>query len=126
MSSKYYSGIIGLPMSIICYGSNLSPTDIVWLYYPKGNATFTKVIYSDDAYAPVSMNKFSVDFNFSSETNILTTTLTFNKTSFEDSLFTYQCACNVYKTCSSGYKATAEAFLQTISTTTTSKTFFDI
>jgi len=50
------------------------------------------------------------------------TTLEIKKVELTDSLYTYQCSCNVYRACSSGFRPIADANLIAFSTTTTTTT----
>lgn len=120
MNPNYYQAIVGSPVIFKCIGiGNIQLNDIVWLYFPSGNSSFTEVIFSDGSYTNNSEQKFTVS---SFNDTYLITTLQINKVEISDSLFTYQCACNVYKACSSGFRPIADANLIAYTTTTSTTT----
>ena len=117
MSLGMRQAIVGTPFSFNCVGINLSISDIVWLYYPTGNSSYTNIIYSDDDYITESNTKYQVESSISG--NKIVTTLRIRKVSLEDALYTYQCACNVYRAaCATGAKLSGEANLIAITTST--------
>ena len=123
MSLGMRQAIVGMSFSFNCVGINLSMSDIVWLYYPTGNSSFTNIIYSDDDYITESNTKYQVQGSISG--NKIVTTLRIRKVSLEDALYTYQCACNVYRTaCATGAKLSGEANLIAITTSNFFKCFF--
>jgi hypothetical protein len=122
MTPNYYQALVGTPVTFKCIGiGEIAINDIVWLYYPTGNSSFTEVIYSDGAYTNNSNLKFSVS-SFNSTPGYMLTTLEIKKVELTDSLYTYQCSCNVYRACSSGFRPIADANLIAFSTTTTTTT----
>ena len=122
MNPAYYQALVGAPVTFKCIGvGTVDSSDIVWLYYPTGNSTYTEVIYSDDSYTNNSELKFFVQ-SFNDTPGYLLSTLRIKSVQFNDALYTYRCACNVYKGCSSGYRPIADANLIAYTTTTTTTT----
>lgn len=113
-----YSAYIGSTVTIICNGSNLLTDDIVWQYYPIGNSTFIKVIYIYGQLVNAFQTKYSVKSYQASSTEVVTS-LTISNVAPEDADFQYQCSCNIYTACASGYKAKVNANLSTLQATTT-------
>lgn len=119
-TSNNQTAIVGLPYILKCSGVNLTISDIVWLHYPIGNASYTSIIYSDGTYTPDSNRRYEVK-SIPTSANTIITNLMIKNVSLEDANLTYQCACNVYKeACSSGAELVAEVRLNAVTTTTTS------
>ena len=120
-ASNNLTAIVGESYILKCSGINLTISDIVWLYYPTGNSTYTNIIYSDGAYTQNSDLRYEVK-SIATSSNTIITNLMIKKVTQADATYTYQCACNVYKeACTSGLKLVAETNLIAITTTTTSK-----
>lgn len=116
------TALVGTEYILKCSGVNLTISDIVWLYYPTGNSSYTNIIYSDGDYTHRPETKYEVK-SIPTSANTIITNLMIKNVTLEDSLFTYQCACNVYKeACSSGSVLVAEANLIAMTTTTTTTT----
>lgn len=116
------TALVGTEYILKCSGINLTISDIVWLYYPTGNSSYTNIIYSDGDYTHRPETKYEVK-SIPTSANTIITNLMIKNVTLEDGLFTYQCACNVYKeACSSGSVLVAEANLIAITTTTTTTT----
>lgn len=112
------TAIVGSSYTLKCLGTNLTTSDIVWLYYPTGNSSFTSIIYSDGDYTSGSKARFEINSRPTS-VNKIETTLLIRRIQVEDSLLTYQCACNVYKeACSSGVELVDEVNIVAVTTTT--------
>lgn len=122
MNPAYYQALVGSTVTFKCIGvGNVDVSDIVWLYYPSGNSTFTEVIYSDESYTNNSEFKYSVQ-SFNDTPGYLLTTLKIRNVQLNDASYTYRCACNVYKACSSGFRPIADANLIAYTTTTSTTT----
>ncbi len=108
----------GSSVTIICNGTNLLTDDIVWQYFPSGNSTFFKVIYIYGQLVNAFQTKYRVQSYQASSTEVITS-LTISDISPNDAQYQYQCACNIYTACASGFKAKVEANLIALEATTT-------
>jgi len=121
-ASNNQTATVGTSYIIKCSGTNLAISDIVWLYYPVGNSSFTNIIYSDAAYTPGSDLRYEVK-SIPTSANTIITNLMIKSVTLADAGFVYQCACNVYKeACTSDTKLVAEVKLKAVTTTTTTTT----
>lgn len=117
IDSQMYTAYVGSPLTITCNGTNLLTNDIVWQYYSISNATFVKVIYIYGQIVNGFRRKYSVS-SVQSSPNEIMSALTINDLDFNDALYVYQCACNIYTACASGNKAKVEANVTTLAATT--------
>lgn len=108
----------GSSITLICNGTNLLTDDIVWQYFPIGNSTFFKVIYIYGQLVNSFQSKYTVRSYQYTNTEVITS-LTISDVTEKDAKYQYQCACNIYTACASGYKAKVEANLTTLEATTT-------
>lgn len=118
LAQDEFSAYEGSSLTIICNGTNLLTDDIVWQYFPIGNSTFFKVIYIYGQLVNAFQTKYTVQSYQASSTEVITS-LTIKDVAAADSKFQYQCACNIYTACASGYKAKVEANITTFEATTT-------
>lgn len=118
LAQDEFSAYEGSSLTIICNGTNLLTDDIVWQYFPIGNSTFFKVIYIYGQLVNAFQTKYTVQSYQASSTEVITS-LTIKDVTAADSKFQYQCACNIYTACASGYKAKVEANITTFEATTT-------
>ena len=88
----------------------LKPIDLVWTMYPIDRPLIKTVIYSDNQYQGDYSTRFKVNINQISFAN-LTSNLEIISLNKNDSLFSYQCECNVYRACSNGQIAKSNTFL---------------
>ena len=98
-----------------CIGTNLNPSDIVWIVNSNSNPIGAKkVIYSDNIYIGDSARKYSIEIinsigsntsNIPGVFNMLQTSLTIYDINQQDILNTYECVCNIYKKCSNANHA---------------------
>ncbi len=108
----------GNSVTIICNGTNLLTDDIVWQYFPSGNSTFFKVIYIYGQLVNAFQTKYRVHSYQASSAEVVTS-LTISDLTAKDAEYQYQCACNIYTACASGFKAKAEANVIALEATTT-------
>ncbi len=122
-----YSTYIGShSVKLTCVGTNLNPSDIVWIVsVPSYPIAMQKVIYSDSTYIGDSSRKYSIEItnivskielNISNETdkvvqNRLNTSLIIHDIQEQDFMYGYECVCNIYKKCSNTNHAMANASL---------------
>ena len=123
LDSSSYSVTEGNSVTITCSATNMQASDVVWLFYPSSNTASQTIIYSDSTYQNNygSSGEYVVGVTTISSSQ-LTTTLKISSVSTTTANNQFQCACNVYKTCATGNKATATASISVITTTTTSTT----
>lgn len=106
---------MGTSLKITCIANYLRPIDIIWSMYHIGSPSTRTVIYSDLQYQGGFSSRFKVSINEISFTN-LTSSIEIFSVQSSDSLFKYECECNVYRTCSNGNTARASAGLIAIPT----------
>ena len=111
----------GNSATIKCNGSNLLTNDIVWQYSPIGNQSINSVIFINGRLINEFQTKYLVKSYQSSPTQVLTS-LTIANVDATDAAFEYQCVCNIYSACATGYKAKVDAYLNVMPPTTTTTT----
>ena len=111
----------GNSATIKCNGSNLLTNDIVWQYSPIGNQSINSVIFINGRLINEFQTKYLVKSYQSSPTQVLTS-LTIANVDATDAAFQYQCVCNIYSACATGFKAKVEAYLNVLPPTTTTTT----
>lgn len=122
MSKTEYKTMVGSSITLTCTANYLRPIDIIWTMYPIYAPKSRTVIYSDNQYQGAFSTRYRVDINEISFAN-LTTSLTIRDVLLSDSMYAYECECNVYRTCSNGAVVKANAILIAL---TTSKTILYI
>lgn len=115
-----YVGYVGHSTKLTCIGNYLSVGDVVWIVKSLENPLNQRVIYSDNSYIGSSSRKYSVDSSILADNSILSSLTILNLNEL-DSLYSYECVCNIYKRCSNTNHAKADATLVVLSQTTTSK-----
>jgi endo-beta-N-acetylglucosaminidase D len=117
MEKNVYTAWAGATVTMKCSVTNVSPIDVVWIYYVQGTDT-TKTIYFENNYLNGLSSKFLITLEISNSTNI-TTYLTIPSVEYNDSLYTYQCECNIYrKSICANNRPSAVATLTALTTTT--------
>jgi len=110
----------GSSLRIICNGTNLLTDDIVWQSFPIGDPMKINVIYIYGQLVNAFQSKYQVhSYQASTNPKQVITSLTIKHITAADARFQYQCACNIYTACASGYKAKVEANITTMEATTT-------
>lgn len=146
MNKSEYRTHVGSSLSITCTANYLRPVDIIWTMYPVYAPKLRTVIYSvsriirmimiiyflflflktsrcclpqkDNQYQGAFAARYRVDIDEISFAN-LTTSLTIKNVLLSDSMYAYECECNVYRTCSNGAVAKASAVLIALTTSET-------
>ncbi len=116
-------------MKITCVGTNMSPSDIVWIIYSLDKPSSQKVIYSDSIYLGDSSKKYLVEslqaIDAKTGLTTLTSHLNIMNIDEQDMANGYECVCNIYKRCINTNHAKANATLSLLQLTT-SKNEFDL
>lgn len=135
MNTSEYKSYVGSSLTITCTANYLRPIDIIWSMYPVYAPKQRTIIYSvchlirlfstdqlsrrflfqDNQYQGAFASRYRVDIDEISFAN-LTTSLTIKSVLLSDSMYSYECECNVYRTCSNGAVAKASAILIALTT----------
>jgi hypothetical protein len=117
MEQNSYMAMAGTSVTMKCSITNVSPIDIVWIYYVPGTGT-TKTIYFENNYLNGLSSKFIITLELFNSSYI-TTYLTIPLVEYNDSFYTYQCECNIYrKSICANNRPNAVARLTALTTTT--------
>lgn len=95
MNPSSYSALVGTPVTMTCEMTNAQPIDIVWIYYPAATPNKTSTIYFENNYLNGLQSIFSVTLTMSGSD--LITYLTIPDVKLKDSLYVYECQCNIYR-----------------------------
>ena len=109
MSQLEYIGEAGYDLSLTCFGMHMQEIDLVWGVVSVRNSTDLRYIYARKTLK--QSLKYSV--SNSQDREKLTSVLTIRSISPNDSLFHYQCSCNIYGLCG---RAAASSIAQSIVT----------
>ncbi len=107
---SFYETYLGSSsVRMTCIGTNLNPSDVVWIVNSFSSSISKKVIYSDNTYIGDSARKYSIEIinsigsnasNLPGVFNMLQTSLIVYDINQQDVLNSYECVCNIYKKCS--------------------------
>jgi len=114
-------------MKITCVGTNMNPSDIVWIIYSLDKPSSQKVIYSDSIYLGDSSKKYLVEslqaIDAGTGLTTLTSHLNIMNVDEKDLSNGYECVCNIYKRCINTNHAKANATLSLLQLTTSINKF---
>lgn len=98
---------------------NYAQSSILYVYYSlifsKKKSKTQNYFIKDNQYQGAFAARYRVDVDELSFAN-LTTSLTIKNVLLSDSMYAYECECNIYRTCSNGAIAKASAVLIALTT----------
>lgn len=95
MNPSSYSALAGTSVTMTCEMTNAQPIDIVWIFYPAATPNKTSTIYFENNYLNGLQAIFTVSLTISGSD--LVTYLTLPQVKLNDSLYIYECQCNIYR-----------------------------
>ena len=102
-----YSQYIGDSVTFTCNGLQMNENDVIWQYV---DAAGNSVLIFNELSLTITDGKYAVSTTQYAFSNI-STSLTINNVGVVDAQYTYECVCNVYRTCAAGNTASASMAL---------------